>query len=86
MCLFCQSVEPNQAETQVSRSEGDFFRQADMEKEKKSVRQRRASGFRSVKKGTVMEEILWESVHGSRENSRVDETSVMNKVCLPEML
>lgn len=56
-----------------------------MEKEKKSVRQHRASEFRSVKKGTVVEEIIWESVQGSRENSRVDETSIMNKVCLPEV-
>lgn len=36
VCLFCQSLEPNQAQTQVTRSEGrEILRQSDKEKEKK---------------------------------------------------
>lgn len=49
------------------------------------MRQHPASGFRSVKKETVMEDIIWESVQGSQENGRVDESSIMSQVCLPEV-
>lgn len=32
-----------------------------------------------------MEQIIWESVQGSQENSRVDESNFMNHVCLPQV-
>lgn len=101
VCLCCQSLEPNQVQTWVSRSEDvavlinnekRFLRQVDMEKEKRSARQHAASRFRSqatwhwVKKGETMEEIRWEGVQGSRDNCGVDDTKVMYEVCLLKCL
>lgn len=55
-----------------------------MENEKERAMEHPASGFRRVKKGTVMEEIIQESVQGSQKNGEVYESDIMYQVCLPE--